>query len=269
MLKLGPFSQFRNKLIFSFLMVALLLLVGMSALNYSVSKAALKKQLLSGLEEVAYGAIDRIGQSMHASYRDVQEWAGLDIVKEAFTRGDSERTNKFFSNLTENNKLYRAVALYNSEGKLIASSHPALMGRSRDEKQKDVDQKYLQAGKEGEPVRIRDFGYSGLIGDYTVSFSSLVKNEKRKPMGIVTLFINWAMIQEFVAGQQIRGGGDRMGMLLGGDGNTIIAHQDSSFLGKKLQEVLQVSASGLPNRIPFMRRMFQTFRRLLYHWHDA
>jgi hypothetical protein len=137
MLKLGPFSKSRNKLILYFLILTLLVLIGMSALNYSVSRAALKEQILSGLEDAAYGAIDRIGQTMHTSYVDVQQWAGLDIVKEAFTREDSEKANKFLSNLTENNKLYRAVVLFNSEGKLIASSHPTLMARSRDEKQKE------------------------------------------------------------------------------------------------------------------------------------
>jgi PAS domain S-box-containing protein len=246
MLRLGPFSKLRNKLILCFLILTLLLLVGMSAINYGVSKAALKKQILSGLEDVAHGATDRIGQAMHASYRDVQQWAELDILKEAFTQGSPDKASRFFGNLTANNKLYRAVVLFDSDGKLIASSHPAFIARWKEGKQKEFDQKYVQAGKEGEPVRIRDFGYSGLIGDYTVSFSSFVKNEKRKPMGIVTLFINWAMIQEFAAGKQIKGDGDRMGMLLGGDGNTIIAHQDSSFLGKKVQEVLQISSSGLP-----------------------
>ena len=246
MLKLGPFSKLRNKLILSFLILTLLFLIGMSAINYGVSKAALKKQILSGLEDVAHGAIDRIGQAMHASYRDVQQWAELDIVKEAFTQESPERASRFFGNLTGNNKLYRAVVLFDGEGKLIASSHPALIARSREEKQKEFDQKYLQAGKEAEPVCVRDFRYSSLVGDYTVSFSSLVRNEKRKPMGIVTLFINWAMIQEFATGQQVRGGGDRMGMLLGGDGNIIIGHQDSSFLGKKLQEVLPISFSGPP-----------------------
>jgi len=247
MLRLGPFSKLRNKLILSFLILTLLLLIGMSAINYGASKAALKKQILSGLEDVAHGATDRIGQAIHASYRDVQQWAELDVVKEAFTQGSPEKASRFFGNLTGNNKLYRAVVLFDGEGKLIASSHPALIARWKEGKQKEFDQKYVQAGKEGEPVRIRDFGYSGLIGDYTVSFSSLVKNEKRKPMGIITLFINWAMIQEFAVGKQIKGDGDRMGMLLGGDGNTIIAHQDSSFLGKTVQEVLQIKSSGLPS----------------------
>ena len=246
MLRLGPFSKLRNKLILCFLILTLLLLFGMSAINYSASKAALKKQILSGLEDVAHGAIDQIGQAMRASYRDVQQWAELDIVKEAFTQGSPERASRFFGNLTSNNKLYRAVVLFDGEGKLIASSHPSLIARSKEEKQKEFDQKYLQAGKEAEPVCVRDFRYSSLVADYTVSFSSLVKNEKRKPMGIVTLFINWAMIQEFATGQQVRGGGDRMGMLLGGDGNIIIGHQDPSFLGKKLQEVLPISFSSPP-----------------------
>jgi len=194
MLKLGPFSKLRNKLIFYFLIVAMLPLIIMSALNYSVSKAALKKQILSGLEDVAYGAIDKIGQAMHTSYVDVQQWAELDIIKEALTRGYPEGANKLFSNLTGNNKLYRAVVLFDSEGKLIASSNPALIARSKDEQQKEFDRKYLQGVTGDEPVHVQDFRYSGLVGDYTVSFSSLVKNEKKKPTGIITLFINWAMI---------------------------------------------------------------------------
>jgi PAS domain S-box-containing protein len=245
MFKLGPFSKLRNKFILCFLILTLLLLIGTSALNYSVSKAALKKQILSGLEDVAFGAIDRIGQTIHTSYVDVQQWAELDIVKEAFTRGSPERASKFFSYLTGNNKLYRAVVLFDGEGKLIASSHPGLMARSKDEKQKEFDRKYLQEAIGGEPVHPQDFRYSGFVGDYTVSFSSLVKNEKREPLGIITLFINWPTIQEFATGKQIRAGDDRMGMLLGGDGKTIICHPNPSFLGKKLQEVLPVSFSDL------------------------
>jgi PAS domain S-box-containing protein len=245
MLKLGPFSKSRNELIFSFLIVALLLSIGMGALNYSVSKAALKKQILSGLEDVAYDAIDRIDQAMHTSYVVVQQWAGLDIVKEMFTHGDPERTNRFFSNLTESNKLYRAVVLFNREGKLIASSHPTLLAIPKGEKQKEFNQKYFQRVSGAEPVHVRDFRYSGLVGDHTVSFSSLVKDEKRRPMGMITLFINWTMIQEFAAGNQIGGGENRMGILLASDGKTIIGHRDPSFLGKTLQEVLPVDFSDL------------------------
>jgi PAS domain S-box-containing protein len=245
MLKLGPFSKSRNELTFSFLIVALLLSIGMGALNYSVSKAALKKQILSGLEDVAYDAIDRIDQAMHTSYVVVQQWAGLDIVKETFTHGDPERTNRFFSNLTESNKLYRAVVLFNREGKLIASSHPTLLAIPKGEKQKEFNQKYFQRVSGAEPVHVRDFRYSGLVGDHTVSFSSLVKDEKRRPMGMITLFINWTMIQEFAAGNQIGGGENRMGILLASDGKTIIGHRDPSFLGKTLQEVLPVDSSDL------------------------
>ncbi|MGO8988107.1 MAG: PAS domain S-box protein [bacterium] len=246
MLKLGPFSKLRNKLILCFLILTLLLLIGMSAVNYVIGKAALKKQILSELEDVASGAINRIDQAMRSSYHDVQQWAELDIVKEAFTQGSPERASRFFRNQTANNKLYRAVVLFDSEGRLIASSHPALMARSKEDKQKEFDQNDLQTGKDGEPVCVRDFRYSGFVGDYTVSVSSLVKNEKRKPMGIVTLFLDCGMFQKFAMANQSRGGGDRMGMLLGGDGNTVIAHQDSSILGKKLQEVLQISSSVSP-----------------------
>jgi PAS domain S-box-containing protein len=246
MLKLGPFSNLRNKLMLYFFILTLLLVMGMSALNYSVSKAALKKQILSGLEDVAYGTIDKIGQAMHTSFVDVQQWAELDVVKEAFTRGYPERANKFLSYLTGNNKLYRAVVLFDGEGKLIASSHPALIARSKDQKQKEFTRKYLEAALGGKPVHLQDFRYSGLVGDYTVSFSSLVKNEKRESMGIITLFINWPMIQEFVTGKQIKGGNDRIGMLLGGNVKTIIGHPNPSFLGKPLQEVMPMNFSDLP-----------------------
>ena len=96
MLKLGPFSKLRNKLILCFLILTLLLLIGMSAVNYVIGKAALKKQILSELEDVASGAINRIDQAMRSSYHDVQQWAELDIVKEAFTQGSPERAEQVF-----------------------------------------------------------------------------------------------------------------------------------------------------------------------------
>jgi PAS domain S-box-containing protein len=270
MLKLGPFSSLRNKLILYLLILALLLLIGSSALNYHASKAVLKKQILSELEDVAYGAIDKIGQAMHTSFVDVQQWAELDVVKEAFTRGSLERANKFLSYLTGNNKLYKAVVLFDSEGKLIASSHPALMARPKDQKQKEFNRKYLEEAPGGQPVYLEDFRYSSLVGDYTVSFSSLVKNERREPLGIITLFINWPTIQGFAAGKQVRAGNDRIGMLVGVDGKTILGHSNPSFLGKTLQEVMPVNSSDLPfgNRMKGsgeMRvkdgRMFMAFQK--------
>ncbi|MBM4277826.1 MAG: PAS domain S-box protein [Deltaproteobacteria bacterium] len=245
MIKFRPFSNLRNKLIFFFILFAMLPLMGVSILNYSVSKTALKKQTLSGLANVADKAIDRIDEAMHISYMDIQQWAEHDIVKEALTRGHSERASSFFSHLTANNKPYKAIVLFNSEGKLIASSHSALMAKSREEKQKEFDRSYFEEAAGKEPVRVQDFKYSSLVGDYTVSFSSLVKNEKKKPAGIITLFINWAVIQEFATGKSIRDNEERMGMLLGSDGKTLIGHSDASFLGKKLQEVFPVNLSSL------------------------
>jgi PAS domain S-box-containing protein len=54
------------------------------------------------------------------------------------------------------------------------------------------------------------------------------------------------MIQEFATGKQIRASEDRMGMLLGSDGKTIISHRDPSLLGKKVQVALPISFSDLP-----------------------
>src|SRR4030042_2271415 len=51
------------------------------------------------------------------------------------------------------------------------------------------------------------------------------------------------MIQEFATGKQIRGSEDRMGILLGVDGKTIIAHHDPSFAGKTSQVVFSIEPS--------------------------
>jgi len=220
-------------------------LMGISILNYSVSKTALKKQILSGLEDVADKAIDHIDQAMHISYIDIQQWAEHDIVKEALTRGRSEKASLYFSHLTATNKLYKAIVLFNSEGKLIASNNSALMAKPREEKQKEFARSYSEGATGKEPARMQDFRYSSLVGDYTVSFSSLVKNEKGNPAGIITLFINWTVIQEFASGKNIRDNEERMGMLLGSDGKTIIGYSNPSFLGRRLQEVFPISPSDL------------------------
>jgi len=236
-------NRLRNKLMFLFLIVALVPLISMGAFNYSKSKAALKKQILSGLEDVAHGAIERIGQAMHTGYLDVQQWAELAIVKGEF--GSIERVDEFFRNLTKNNQLYRAIVLFDKEGTLIATSDYTLTFKSEDKQQKEFDRGYLEGAKSPGAVYVRDFRYSDLLESYTVSFSSLVKDEKRKPIGVITLFINWDLVQEFAIGKQIRGDGDRIGMLVGADGKTIIAYHDPSLRGRPLQEVLSINPSDL------------------------
>lgn len=245
MFKVLSFSKLRTKLVFYFLMVALVPLISMGAFNYTKSKAALKKQILSGLEDVASGAVDRIGQAMHTSYVDIQQWAELAIIRGGLKFAAYERVNELFRDLTRNNELYRAVVLFDRKGKLMATSDPALIIKSEDEQRKEFDREYLEGATGGGAVHVRDFRYSDLLEDYTVSFSSLVKNEKGNPLGILTMFINWAMIQEFATGKQIKGVENRTGMLLGAHGETIIAHHDPSFIGKPLREVLSLNFSDL------------------------
>ncbi len=246
MLRFAPFLKLRNKLIAYFLIVALVPIVSMGVFNYSKSKAALKKQILSGLEDVAYGAIDRIGQAMHTAYVDVQQWAELDNVKEALLYGYFGMTNELFRNLTTKNKLYRAIVAFNKEGNMLAASNEKILLKSQDEQRMEFDREYLKGTKAEGPVSVGDFRYSPLMDNYTVSFSSVVKDEEGAPIGIITLFINWATVQEFATGDQIRGDQDRVGMLLGNDGDTIIAYHDASFLGRPLREVLSMNFSDLP-----------------------
>jgi len=125
MLTFLRFSTLRGKLVFYFLIVALVPLISMGAFNYTKSKAALKKQILSGLEDVAYGAVDRIGQAMHTSYVDIQQWAEVAIIRGGLKFASYERINQLFGDLTRNNEFYRAVVLFDKEGNLVATSEQA------------------------------------------------------------------------------------------------------------------------------------------------
>ena len=173
MLKFLRFSTLRGKLVFYFLIVALVPLISMGAFNYTKSKAALKKQILSGLEDVAYGAVDRIGQAMHTSYVDIKQWAELAIIRGGLKFASYERVNELFRNLTRNNEFYRAVVLFDKEGNLTATSDPTFIAKSEDEQRKEFSREYLERGPGEGPVHVRDFRYSALLEDYTVSFSSL------------------------------------------------------------------------------------------------
>ncbi len=243
-----PFLWLKSKLIFCFLIVALVPLVSMGVFNYMKSKAALKKQILSGLEDVAYGVSDRISQAMYTAYVDVQQWAELDIVKEALTYGYSGRTSELFRNLTRKNNLYRTIVAFNKGGSVLAASNDNILLKPKPEQDMEFDREYLEGAMGYEPVSVGDFRYSALLGDYTVDFSSLVKDEKGGPIGIITLFIDWEIVQEFAMGKQIKDDEDRTGMLLGADGETIIAYHDPSFIGRPLQEVLSINFSDLTFR---------------------
>jgi len=201
MFKFLPASKLMNKLFFAFLLVALVPLVSMGVFNYSRSKAALKREILSGLEVVAYGAIDKIGQAMHRSYIDVQEWAELDVLYAALVYDWGVRTDALFSHLTKKNRLYKAIVLFDKEGKLFSTSDSSFRDKPESAQRAEFDREYLEGSKEGGPVSVRDFRYSDLVDDYTVSFSSLVKDLEAKPIGIVTLFIDWTVIQEFATGE--------------------------------------------------------------------
>jgi methyl-accepting chemotaxis protein len=242
MLGLRPFSKLRNKLITCFLLIGLVPLIGMGVFNYSKSKTALKKQILSGLEDVADGVIDRIGQAMHSSYVNVEQWAELDLLKGAIIYGWAEGANELFTDLTADNELYRAIVLFNGEGKMLATSNSSFRDKPEKVQRAEFNREYIEGTKGKDPVYVRDFKYSDLIDDYTVSFSSLVKNVEGKPIGIITLFIDWAMVQELLARKKIKG---RTGMLLGVDGKTIIAHHDPSYLGTPLEYLLPLSLSDL------------------------
>ncbi len=243
-----PFRRFLNlesKLIFYGLLFAMLSFLVMSLFNYSVSRTALKKEILSGLEGEVDKVVQRIGQGIHGSYKDIQQWAAQKTVKEALTHGHAEKANSFFSHLTFNNKLYKAIVLFNREGKLIASSPSALVTQSKEDKLKEFDRFYFEGGTRNEPVRIRDFRYSNFVGEHTISFNALVKNEKGNPAGIITLFLNLGAIQELAEDHGLRNDGEKGGMLLGGDGKTILAHSEASLVGKKVQEVFPTNLSDL------------------------
>jgi len=240
----GPLWKLRNKLITCFLLIGLVPLIGMGMFNYSKSREALKRQILSGLEDVAYGVVDRIGQAMHSSYVNIQQWAELDTVKRALTYAYFEPPNALFRDLIRNNKLYNALVLFDTEGNLLATNNPSLMDKPESEQRAEFNQEYLEGGEGDTPVYVRDFRYSALLDDYTVSFSSLVKNKKKETIGIITLFINWEMVREFATGKQVRGDQGRIGMLLGVEAETVIAYQKASFAGSPLDSAMLAELFG-------------------------
>jgi methyl-accepting chemotaxis protein len=235
-----PFSRLRNKLIICFLLVGLLPLIGMGAFNYTKSKEALRAQILSGLEDVATGIVDRLGQAMHTAYVNVAQWAELDVLKAAIIYDWAESTNELFRDLTANNELYRAIVLFDKEGNMVATSDRSFRDKPKSAQRGEFNREYSEGTKGQGPVSIRDFRYSDLLGDYTVSFSSLVKSVEGKPMGIITLFINWEMVREFATGKQVKGTQGRIGMLLGTEAETVIACQKTSFAGSPVDSVMLV-----------------------------
>ncbi|MBM4278954.1 MAG: PAS domain S-box protein, partial [Deltaproteobacteria bacterium] len=79
MLKLGPFSKVRNKLIFSFVIVALLLFFILSAYHFHLCTAALKQQTLSGSRSSEYlmASIDPLKTKMLLSILVVSGLAAI------------------------------------------------------------------------------------------------------------------------------------------------------------------------------------------------
>lgn len=235
--------RFRHRLslerrhLFFFFLIVVLPFVGMTFINYHLGRTALKQEMLSMLEETADTVAHQMSQAIHRSSKELQEWATREVVREAITRGQTERANGFFSHLTATHPLYRAIVLFNHEGQMVASSHASLTTKSREEKQREFDRSFLQDPSEKGLPQLQDLRYSPLVGDYTVSFSALVKNDRGSPAGVIMLFLHWSSIQELAETISVSHDRTQMGILLGSDGETIIGHPDPSFLGKKLSAV--------------------------------
>ncbi len=229
---------------FYFMLFTMLPLVGMSVFYYCTSKTVLERERMSKVEGLADQVVDRFGQAIRTSFNDIRQWAEHEVIREAFTRRFFEKANLFLSHLTANNNLYKAIVLFDCEGKLIAASHPGLMAKSKEDKQKEFDRSCLEGATRREMVRIQDFRYSNLIGDHTVSLSSLVKI-KDNPVGIITLFINWSVVQDLILVKGSKEDEENTGILVGSDGRTIIGHSDASLLGKKLLEVFPPAHADL------------------------
>jgi PAS domain S-box-containing protein len=164
------------------LSLAPLVIIGMIA--YKNGEKAIKKSLGSTFQQTAHIIIDKVDRYLYEVYYSVQAWAELELMQEVITGDVDGKISSFLMELSKEYGYFSMINALNSEGEVVASSNPELIGR--DFSQKDF-YKVAFAGK----AYVGDVQLDKISKMWVVIFSFPIKAKFEEDKIIGALCANW------------------------------------------------------------------------------
>ena len=120
--------RIRTKFILILLVLSLVPLAVIGTIAYQNGKRVMKRSLGSSFQQIAHEAIDKVDRSLYEVYHNVQTWAELDLMQEVITGDVDGKISTFFLGLSKEHGYFLSIDAINSEGVIIASSQPKMIG---------------------------------------------------------------------------------------------------------------------------------------------
>lgn len=230
--------RIRTKAIVIFLFLSLVPLVSIGLIASKNAEATLKKTLGSNLQVMAHEAIESVNHNLYEAYHNVQSWSELELMQEVIIGDIDGNISSFLMDLVEKYKYFYSIDALNSQGEVVASSSPGMIGRHLSE-----EVFYRNVINTSRPY-IRDAYWDASSGNWLVGFCFPIKAQYEEAKTIGVLYAAWKVdelikiIQSFTKGEEKYF--DHI-MLLRKDGLIIYAPQferESVFKGNLIKEGL-------------------------------
>src|SRR3989338_5382378 len=134
--------KIRTKSAILFLGLSLVPLLVIGKFAYENGKEAIKKNLGLAFQQLAHTQIENVENNMEEVHKSVERWSKMSIMQEVVI-GDMDATiQSFLLDVKKETKNFTHISVMNSEGTVIASTRPEMLGKD-----------FRAAGRGAEPRR--------------------------------------------------------------------------------------------------------------------
>lgn len=113
----------------TFLLLSLLPLLLAGVIADPVALSAMKTSLGTSFHQIAHETMDKVDRSVYEVYQNVLTWSKLDIMQEILTGDLDGKISTYLMEVEREYGYFANIVALNREGKVVAASHPELIGR--------------------------------------------------------------------------------------------------------------------------------------------
>ncbi len=180
----------------------------------------------SRLADAAFDTIDKVDRNLFERNCDIQAWTIFDeFIQTAETGTGVDKSNTLLKDLHQIYEVYNDIYLLNFRGQICAAAvRHELIGQDQSGRE------WFQLASQGH-VYVSDLYKSETTGNYTVTFSSPIKNNEGKVVGVISSRFNWNFVSDIINVAMVYS--DCRVYLLNSNGTVIASSNSNSDILKK------------------------------------
>ncbi|MBM4054665.1 MAG: HAMP domain-containing protein [Planctomycetes bacterium] len=192
----------RNKLVFIFAGFSIIPVAIFGFIAIRDSRSTLTEQIGASSLEYAQLSMQRINEYLYSKCLEMQRWAKDRSMKNVVNNDKNGRISRYIVNVANNYDEYYFISCLNNEGKIIASSDAALIGKDC-----SADNSFRQTMEGKGAFCIRDIEYDTRMGGYALIISVPIKDTtmQSKTIGVLSAALKWEMVNKKISGLKIAG----------------------------------------------------------------